>query len=94
MRGRGSADSAQRNDRSCPRFQDNLGHGEMLEMFGLGRVTVNEDLKIQSIEVFYDPETFIKACEGRLKPSELKGGKALLGDIECPFAGKSLKIRI
>ena len=86
--------STQRSDRSCPRFQDNLGHGEMLEMFGLGRVTVNEDLKIQSIEVFYDPETFIKACEGRLKPSELKGGKALLGDIECPFAGKSLKIRI
>ena len=63
-------------------------------MFGLGRVIVNEDLKIQNLEVYFDPETFIKACEGRLKPSELKGGKALLGDIECPFAGKSLKIRI
>ena len=86
--------STQCSDRWCPRFQDNLGHGEMLEMFGLGRVIVNEDLKIQNLEVYFDPETFIKACEGRLKPSELKGGKALLGDIECPFAGKSLKIRI
>ena len=24
------------------------------------RVKVNEDLKIQNIEIFYDPETFIK----------------------------------
>lgn len=63
-------------------------------MFGVARVTVTEDLKVQLMEVFYDPETFIKACEGRLKPSDLKGGKAILGDIECPFVSKSLKFRL
>ena len=63
-------------------------------MYGLARVTVSEELKIQKIEVFFDPETFIKACEGRLKPTELKGGRSILGDIDCPYAGKSLKIRI
>ena len=76
------------------KFQENVGHDEKLEMFGIGKVTVNEELKIQKIEVYYDPETFIKACEGRLKPNELKGGRSLLGDIECPYVGKSLKMRI
>ena len=57
-------------------------------------MTATEDLKVQLMEVFYDPETFIKACEGRLKPSDLKGGKAILGDIECPFVSKSLKFRL
>jgi len=75
-------------------FQDNVGHGELLEMFGVARVTVNEDLKIQKIEVYYDPETFIKACEGKMKPTELKGGRAILGDIECPFVGKEVKLRV
>ena len=63
-------------------------------MYGLCRATVTEDLKIQKLEVFFDPETFIKACEGRLKPTELKGGRSILGDIDCPYVGKSLKIRI
>ena len=76
------------------KFQENVGHGEHLEMYGLARVRVSEDLKIQKIEVFFDPETFIKACEGRLKPTELKGGRSLIGDTECPYVGKSLKIRI
>ena len=50
--------------------------GEKVEMFGLGRcflsqshpfhhflsprIGLNEDLKIQRMEIFYDPETFIK----------------------------------
>ena len=66
----------------------------MTEMYGVTRVTVSEELKVQMLEVFYDPETFIKACEGRLKPSDLEKGKAILGDIECPFVSKSLKFRL
>ena len=76
------------------KFQENIGHGEQLEMYGVAKCTVTEELKIQTIEVFYDPDSFIKACEGRLKPSELKGGRAILGDVECPFTGKSFKIRL
>ena len=63
-------------------------------MFGVARVTVNDDLKIQKIEVYYNPETFIRAMEGKLKPGELKGGKAILGDVECPFVGKEVKLRV
>ena len=73
------------------KFKGNQGHGEQLEMYGIAKCLVTEDLKIQNIEVFYDPDNFIKACEGRLKPSELRGGRALLGDIECPFIVRSSK---
>jgi len=75
-------------------FQENQGHGEMVEMYGLARVTVTEQLKIQRIEVYYDPETFIKVMEGVYKPSSIDHGKALLGDISCPFVEKNMKIRI
>ena len=37
---------------------------QTVEMFGLCRVTVNPDLKIQKIEAFFDPETFLRALEG------------------------------
>eukprot|EP00092_Neocalanus_flemingeri_P103584 GFUD01132585.1.p1 GENE.GFUD01132585.1~~GFUD01132585.1.p1 ORF type:complete len:403 (+),score=92.16 GFUD01132585.1:187-1395(+) len=76
------------------KFQDNVGHGEQLEMYGVCRVTVNQELKIQKIEVYYDPETFIKALEGKVKPSELKAGNALLGDVACPHVGKDVKLRV
>ena len=66
----------------------------LTEMYGIMKLTLNEELKVQTVEVFYDPETFIKACEGRLKPSDLKNGKAVLGDIECPYTNKSFKFRI
>lgn len=62
-------------------------------MYGLTRATVNDQLKIQKLEVFFDPESFIKTMEGRLKPSDLKGGKAIIGDIECPFIEKSSKLK-
>ena len=61
-------------------------------MYGVAKCTVTEELKIQTIEVFYDPDSFIKACEGTIKPSELRGGRAILGDVECPFTAKSFKI--
>ena len=61
-------------------------------MYGVTMCTVTEELKIQTIEVFYDPDSFIKASEGRLKPSELKGGRAILGVLDCPFTAKSFKI--
>ena len=50
-------------------------------MFGVLRVTVNENLKIQHLEVFFDPETFILVMEGKISPDELKNGCTILGDV-------------
>ena len=61
-------------------------------MYGVAKCAVTEELKIQTIEVFYDPDSFIKASEGRLKSSELRGGRTILGVLDCPFTEKSFKI--
>ena len=55
-------------------------------MFGLLRATVNNNLKIQMLEVFYDPETFLQALEGKAGKMEMCGdGKALVGEHSgCP----------
>ena len=33
------------------KFQENQGQGDLIELYGLSRVIVNEDLKIQKVEV-------------------------------------------
>ena len=55
-------------------------------MFGLCRVTVSKELKIQMIEAFFDPETFLQALEGEAGKLEMcRDGKALLGEHSgCP----------
>ena len=59
---------------------------QVVEMYGMCRVTVTEELKIQSIEAFFDPETFLQALEGKPgKLEECRGGQALLGaHAGCP----------
>jgi len=67
-------------------FRGNKGNGEIVEMFGLCRVTVSKELKIQMIEAFFDPETFLQALEGEAGKLEMcRDGKALLGEHSgCP----------
>ena len=45
-------------------YRERIGDNEKYEMFGFCEVTVTEQLKIQSIEVYYKPEEFLKALEG------------------------------
>ena len=63
-------------------YRGNQGNGETIEMYGVLRATVNEDLKIQFLEVFYDPQTFIEVMEGKKNPEELQNGVAVLGDVK------------
>ena len=44
-------------------YRERTGDNETYEMFGFCEVTVTEQLKIQSIEVYYKPEEFLKALE-------------------------------
>jgi hypothetical protein len=65
-------------------FRGNAGTGETIEMYGFAMVTVNENLKIQSIEVFFKPDEFIEVLEGKRQASELAKGKQIVGS-GCPF---------
>ena len=53
-------------------------------MYGFAMVTVNENLKIQSIEVFFKPDEFIEVLEGKRQASEIAKGKQIVGS-GCPF---------
>ena len=65
-------------------YKDRTGDGKIYEMFGYCEVIVNENLKVQSIEVYYKPDGFLEALEGTLCPDDLKGGKTILGN-GCPI---------
>ncbi|PXF44867.1 Pathogen-related protein [Gracilariopsis chorda] len=65
-------------------FRGRKGDGKLYEMFGFGIVDLNADMKIESIEIFYKPEEFMKALHGEIPPSELAKGQSILGN-GCPF---------
>lgn len=54
-------------------------------MFGIGEATVTENLKLQSIYIYYKPDEFCEALEGKKSHRVLEGGKALVGS-GCPYA--------
>jgi len=62
-------------------FQGRQGSGELIEIYGLCRVVVNKDLKIQKLEVFLNNDSFLDVLEGNAAPHSLKGGTDLLGDV-------------
>jgi len=65
---------------NCPvRGEANEGKGQLVELFGLGRVEVDKDLKICSIEIFYKPDEFLEVMQGLRKASDLAKGLSLVG---------------
>ena len=69
-------------------YKGNEGTGELVEMFGFAVVKVNEELKIQDIKIYYEPESFLEVLEGKKDAKELQFAKRLVGDLTCPFINK------
>lgn len=66
------------------KYKDNIGNSELIEMYGFAQVIVNDNLKIQNIEVFFDGDKFLNVMEGNCSYKELSNGKSLVGSC-CPF---------
>ena len=60
-------------------YKGHQGSGEMVELTGFGLVTVDDDLKIMDIEVFYEAEKFLEVLEGKRPVEELKTSGAARG---------------
>lgn len=71
-------------------YHGRQGNGELVEMYGVLRVTVNDDLKIGKIEAFYDPQSFLETMDGKNDPKDLRGGQALLGDVSTTAIEKNI----
>lgn len=65
-------------------YKGRKGDGRIIEMYGFSVATVNEDLKLTRVEVYFKPEGMLKCFEGQMSSSELFQGKALFGSC-CPI---------
>lgn len=66
-------------------YKGKQGDGKTYEMYGFGILQVNEDLKVQKIEIFYKPDDFLASMEGKLGAESLKNGKSIIG-AGCPYS--------
>ncbi len=65
------------------KFQGNEGKGQVVNLYGMGRVTVDpETLKIGKIESFFDPDSLLKVMEGKMDSSDIADAQYLIGDLK------------
>lgn len=74
-------------------FQGRQGKGELIEIFGLCRVIVNEKLKIQKLEIFMNNDTFLEALEGKRDATSLSNGTDLIGDATKTAIAKQDEVK-
>ncbi|XP_054754581.1 uncharacterized protein LOC129260652 [Lytechinus pictus] len=65
-------------------YEERKGSGEVIELYGFTIATVNEELKIQKLEVYFKTDGFLEALQGKRDPNELARGKEMIGSC-CPF---------
>jgi len=68
-------------------YKGRKGDNKIYEMFGIGMATVNADLKIQTLKMFYKPNEFLSALEGKTSHESLQNAKSLVGP-GCPVYKK------
>lgn len=66
-------------------YESNKGKGELVEMFGFGTATVNKNLQLCDVEIYYNAEEFIGVLRGE-KKVEGTNSSWNTGGATCPFA--------
>ena len=61
------------------------GQGQLVEMYGFGIAKVNDALKLEDLNIYYEPVSFIEVLEGKKDAKELALGKPVFGEIGCPY---------
>jgi hypothetical protein len=64
-------------------YDGNKGNGQLVEMFGFATATVNDNLQLMDVEVFYNPKEFIDVLRGKKSPEETN--QAWNSGGSCPF---------
>ena len=71
-------------------YDGNKGNGELVEMFGFAVASVNENLQLTDVDVYYNPEEFINVLRGNQKPEDVNQSWNAGGS--CPFHAMQSKI--
>ncbi len=67
-------------------YEGNKGKGELVEMFGFGTATVNENLQLCDVEIYYNAEDFIAVMRGQKKIEDTNSSWRTGDMYTCPFA--------
>ena len=61
-------------------FRGRKATGETFEMYGIIKATVDDNLRMVKMEVFYDPDSFLLGLEGKKPAKELATGDSVMGN--------------
>lgn len=65
-------------------YEGNKGKGELVELFGFGTATVNENLQLCDVEIYYNAEDFISVLRGKKTVEDVNPD--FNARAACPFA--------
>jgi len=68
-------------------FRGHRGDDKLQELYGFGTAIVNKDLKLQDVEIYYKPESFLRALMGEKDPEVNRFARAVMGP-ECSLLKK------
>lgn len=60
-------------------YKGRTGDGKLHELYGIAVAVVNDALKLTAIEVYYKPEDFLRALEGKIDSQALNRGASIFG---------------
>jgi len=63
-------------------YKGNKGKGELVNMYGFATATVSSDLKLETVNIYYDAQEFLEVLEGKKPASVLEKAKSVFGGYE------------
>ena len=66
-------------------YKGHHGNGQVINMTGFGLITLSDAMKVTDLQIFFDPDPFLKVLKGELSPSALNEIGAAYGE---PIASK------
>jgi len=68
-------------------YDNNKGNGELVELFGFGIATVNDELRLVDVDIYYKPNEFLEVLKGQRPADDLANAKTVMGP-GCPFLSR------
>lgn len=65
-------------------YRGRQGDGKTYDLYGFGVLDLSEELKVREIQIFYEPEDFLRAMQGDVSPESLQQARSVMGP-GCPF---------
>jgi len=72
-------------------YKGNKGNGQVINMTGFLTASLSTDLKLQVVEIYYNPDDFLETLEGKRPISTLEKGRDFIGPY-VPYLERKTKL--